>query len=245
MIGSERVLKFRSAARSHVGATRTLNEDSFVVREDIGLWAVADGVGGHDVGDVASRMLVEALGALDPPRAGKAFLQAVEQSILDANRAMIAYAEKTPGVRSMGSTIVCFIAYRSHFACFWAGDSRCYRMRGDALSRITKDHSLVQQMVDSGDLTPEDARHHPRSNVITRAVGFQADLELDHVRKAIEPGDKFLICSDGLTGMLGDVEIAAILSAAPCEAAADALLAGALGRRARDNVTLIVVEAYE
>ncbi len=234
---------FSSIALSDAGAIRTLNEDSFVVRDDIGLWAVADGVGGRDAGDVASRILVEALGGLGAPAGGKSYLEMVHAAIARANELMRNYVDETPSVASIASTVACLIAYRDHVACLWVGDSRIYRLRQERLDLLSKDHSLVQQLVDSGELTQAEARTHPRRNVITRAVGAEPSLEIATRRERLSPGDRFLLCSDGLSTELSDAEMGDRLGASDLPAAARALMDLALERGAKDNVTLIVIDA--
>ena len=235
---------YRSSGASDIGTVRKLNEDSFVARDAIGLWAVLDGVGGHDAGDVASRMLAEALAALPPPLAGKTFLNDVEYTILAQNKAMLDRVAGDPAISSMGTTVVALLAFRDHVACLWVGDSRCYRLRGDTFEQVSNDHSLVQELVDAGHITEADARTHPRRNVVTRAVGVDPALMVDQRREKVLPGDRFLLCSDGLTGPLNDDEIALIMKDNPDgTAASEALIARALEKQARDNVTVIVIDA--
>ena len=139
--------------------------------------------------------------------------------------------------------MVTLLVHEDHYACLWAGDSRAYLRRGGRLARITQDHSLVQEMVDAGTLTPEQSRTHRRANVITRAVGVSRSLTLDMLHAAVEPGDVFLLCSDGLTGVVEDIEIEAVLRTGELEPAAEALMHLALERGARDNVTLVLIGA--
>ncbi|MEM0929702.1 MAG: PP2C family serine/threonine-protein phosphatase [Pseudomonadota bacterium] len=235
---------YRSSGASDIGTVRKLNEDSFVTRDGIGLWAVLDGVGGHDAGDVASRMLAEALAALPPPLGGKTFLNDVEYTILAQNKAMLDRVASDPALTSMGTTVVALLAFRDHVACLWVGDSRCYRLRGESFEQISNDHSLVQELVDAGHITEHDARSHPRRNVVTRAVGVDPALMVDQRREQVLPGDRFLLCSDGLTGPLEDAEIAHILHTnTDSQAASNTLIARALEKQARDNVTVIVIDA--
>jgi serine/threonine protein phosphatase Stp1 len=143
----------------------------------------------------------------------------------------------------IASTVVVLIARHGHFACLWAGDSRAYLLRDGALARVTRDHSLVQELVDGGQITDAEAEHHPRANVITRAVGAEADMvELDKVTGRLTGGDRFLLCSDGLSKELSDPEMADILRADGPETAAERLVEAALARHARDNVTAVVLE---
>ena len=235
-------LTFASVARSHVGEVRELNEDRVLDRPDLGLWAVADGMGGHEAGEVASAMVVEALAQVDQFGSGYAFLSDVCTRLEAVNRALVAQARTLGPGAVIGSTVVALLVFDGHYACAWAGDSRAYLLRDGALTRITHDHSLVQEMVDSGALAPAQAAGHRAGNVITRAVGV-GELELERRHAAIAPGDLFLLCSDGLTGVLSDAEIAERLTAPTLDLAADELLALTLARGAPDNVSLVLVRA--
>ena len=235
--------RFASTARTHTGGRR-LNEDRVLERPDIGLWAVADGMGGHMAGDVASNMVVEALGRVARFASGYAYLNDVAAQLQAVNREMLDGAGGGPGRPGlMGSTVVALLAHEGYYACVWAGDSRAYLLRRGRLLRITHDHSLVQELVDSGALTADQARSHPRANVITRAVGVAHPLVLEKRHAPIEPGDIFLLCSDGLTGTMQDEEIEERLRRGDLANAADDLLGLALGRGARDNVSLVLVAA--
>lgn len=236
-------LVFESTARTDTGCVRELNEDAYVDRPLIGLWAVADGMGGHAAGEVASRLIAESLHEVDSLSSGFAFLDDVRESLMRVNRALVTYsAQASPG-SVIGSTVVIILAYEAHYACLWAGDSRAYLLRDGEFKRLSRDHSMVQELVDSGNLTPDEARGHRRSNVITRAIGVEPDLLIDMTEGVIEEGDLFLLCSDGLTGMLEDAEIAEFMRKAPLDDAADAMLAETLRRGAKDNVTFVLVRA--
>jgi len=141
----------------------------------------------------------------------------------------------------IASTLVVLLARDGHFACLWAGDSRVYLLRGGTLAQVTRDHSLVQELVDAGAITAEEADGHPRANVITRAVGAAEALELDKVSNRLAAGDRFLLCSDGLNKTLSDAELAGLMAD---PGPADRLLAEALERRATDNITVVAVEAF-
>lgn len=238
-------LSFESTARTHVGRVRTLNEDSFLDRPEARLWAVADGMGGHEAGEVASGLVVEALARVDRLTSGYAFLDAVHASLQQANTALLAQAAALSPGAVIGTTVVVILVHEGHYACLWAGDSRAYMLRGDRFEQITHDHSMVQDLIDSGSLTRADAKTSRKQNVITRAVGVVDRLNLDLRQGPIAAGDKLLLCSDGLTGMVEDHEIQTILQDLPLEAAADALITRALERGARDNVTVVVVEVGE
>lgn len=234
--------KFLSVGRTHVGCVRSLNEDALLNRADIGLWAVADGMGGHEGGEVASAAVVEALSQVSNFATAYAFRDAASQALTEVNAQLI---ELAADHGTMGSTVVTLLAHEGHYACLWAGDSRAYLYRHGALKRLTRDHSLVQEMVDAGAISEERARGHPRSNVITRAIGAREKLELDGVFGAIQPGDRFLLCSDGLTGVVTERELADAMVRAPLEAAAERLLDLALARGAPDNVTLLLISTEQ
>ena len=234
--------RFHSAAATHPGAVRKLNEDSFLDRADLGLWAVADGMGGHEAGDYASQTIVHGMHGLDPPESAPDFLAAVTRCLHESNRRLRESAAER-GKTVIGSTVVVLLAFDGHFACLWAGDSRLYLLRDGALNRVTRDHSQVQELVDAGVLDPEEAERHPAANVITRAVGAADDLSLDICQGPLAPGDRFLLCSDGLVKAVSEAEIAEALRDSAPEEAAARLVDAALARQASDNVTAVLVEA--
>ena len=232
---------FETAERTHVGCVRKLNEDRVLSRPEVGLWAVADGMGGHQAGDLASSMIVDALGAIELLGTGYAFLDEVQESVQRVNRTLVSHARLSRPGTVIGSTLVALLVYDGHFACLWAGDSRVYLLRDGRLNQITRDHSMVQELIDSGALQRADAPYYGRSNVITRAVGVNDRLALDIASGPIQEGDVFLLCSDGLTAMMEDNEIEATLKARAADDAAEHLLKVSLDRGAKDNVSLILV----
>jgi len=238
-----RVRSFQTVSRTHVGLIRTLNEDSHLVRPELGLWAVADGMGGHQAGEVASRAIVEALAELDGFASGFAHLNAVRARLESVNRDLIAHAATLSPGAVIGSTVVALVAHEDHYACVWAGDSRAYLNRGGVLMRVTQDHSLVQELIDAGALDEQEARKRRISNVITRAVGAAPILELSETHGDIRPGDVFLLCSDGLSGLVEDQELGAMLAGEDLDAVADDLLGLSLARGAKDNITLVLARA--
>lgn len=235
-------LCFRSAGATHRGAVRNHNEDAFLDRPDIGLWAVADGVGGAEAGEVASGMLVEALGEIPAGLSAAELLAQVRLAVNEVHATLRAEAARRGPDTMIATTLVVLLARGDHFACLWAGDSRIYLLREGVLHRLTRDHSFVQELVDSGALRPEEAEGHPRANVITRAVGADDQPpELDKVSDRAMPGDRFLLCSDGITKTLPEPELAAILAAADLPAAS--VVEAALSQRATDNITAVTVAA--
>jgi serine/threonine protein phosphatase PrpC len=225
------------AGVSHVGQVRRVNEDSWLARPDAGLFAVADGMGGHQRGDVASRMVVDALADLPPAPDARTMRERVETALAAVNRGL----RPADGKVVSGSTVVVLLVCGRHFAALWAGDSRLYRAGPDGFVQVTRDHSLVQELVDSGGLTQEAARGHQLSNRITRAVGAAAELLLEGVQGELKPGDVFLLCSDGLTRHVEDAEIRAALEGLRPQAAADQLLDMTLARGGADNVTVVAL----
>ncbi len=231
----------RSVGCSHVGLVRKLNEDAFLERPDLGLWVVADGMGGMTAGEVASQAIVSALDGIVGPLAARELKNAVVDRLDTVNDQLRALARERGRSVTIGSTVAGLAIREGHFACFWAGDSRVYRWRNGELDQLTRDHSVVQDLVDAGVLRQEDAEQHPQSNVIKRAVGVDDGIALDWVHAPVLPGDVFLLCSDGLTRFATHGELEAAIGDGPIERACDELLQLTLARGARDNVTLVLV----
>ena len=228
--------------RTHVGLRRKVNEDSMLIRTDRGLWAVADGMGGHEAGDVASAKVVEALLRLPIVYSLDELVESAIAALRKVNQDLLELAANTNGSRTIGSTVVGVAIADNQFRCFWAGDSRAYRVRGDQIVQLSRDHSLVQDLVAAGMLDAKDAEHHPNANVITRAVGVVEDLKVETMSGDVEPGDQFLIASDGLTRLVDDGEILAELTTRRPTAAAERLVDMVLSRGAPDNVSIIIVK---
>jgi serine/threonine protein phosphatase Stp1 len=235
--------RFRSWAASHQGPRRH-NEDSYVNRPDLGLWAVADGAGGHQAGDIAARTVTDALAAMPSGLGAAELLAEVRLRIADAHEMLQLQARRLGPEAMLVTTIVVLLARHDHFACLWAGDSRAYLLRGGNLRRLTRDHSLVQELLDSGEITPAEARHHPNANIITRAVGGEEAPELDKVTDRLVAGDRFLLCSDGLFKALQEDELARRV-AAEDGPMAERLVAAALEAPADDNVTAVTIELQD
>ena len=232
----------RSAAETHRGLVRTINEDALLCRPEIGLWAIADGMGGHSAGDYAAQTVIGALNALSPHLCPSELMHGARDCIQTAHATIRAEAERQGRV-TIGTTAVLLLIAEGHFLCLWAGDSRLYRLRDGALRMLTTDHSVVGELVEAGQITWEQAEHHPHANQITRAVGVGADLEIDKRRGEVAPGDKFLLCSDGLTKYAAAAELEMALGKNPPEAAVESLLQIALNGGGADNISIIVVEA--
>jgi serine/threonine protein phosphatase PrpC len=233
---------FISVCRTDVGLKRKLNEDSVVDLTDRRVWAVADGMGGHDAGDLASAHIIESLSKLgEAPDVHGLLAQALE-SLRSSNAYLLEVGRTRFESKTVGSTVAGMVADGAKFACFWVGDSRIYRIRKGMINQLSRDHSLVQDLVEAGMLAAEDAESHPNANVVTRALGVRDRLEVDTREGDLEAGDKFLMASDGLTRVVRDIELLSAIHSRPLEEAADRLLELALERGAPDNVSFIIVE---
>lgn len=227
---------------------RSGNEDNFAVRDwgNRGLFIVADGMGGHAAGEVASEMAVQTiereLEALRDPNDREAG-EKLAEALREANRTIHDRTITEVDKQGMGTTASVLMVWESKYLIGQVGDSRVYLLRDGELQQLTKDHSYVQEQVDAGFLTPEQARYHPYSNVITRCVGASPEVEPDIYHGEVRVGDLFLVASDGLTGMVDDRRLAILLmSRAAPERKVHALIAEANGRGGLDNITAIVVQ---
>lgn len=230
-----------SDSRSDPGKVRRTNEDALVDRPDIGLWAVADGMGGHAAGDVASSMIAEALAAVPSPEGLTAFVDEVEDRVENVNRRLREVAAGH-AIETVGSTVAALLAHGNHCVCVWAGDSRIYRFRAGTIERLTQDHALVEELVEKGVLSREEAAAHPQANLVTRAVGATDALFLDLEVYELEDDDLFILCSDGLDKELTEADIATTVAARGSAPLSDTLVETALARGARDNVTVVAVK---
>ena len=238
-------MEFHCVFRSHVGLRRATNEDAVLCRADLGLWAIADGMGGHDSGEVASAMVVDRLGADDLGLGLAVRTDAARRVLTDVNERLVALARTRHTGRTIGTTVVAIIAVDQAFACLWTGDSRAYRARAGAIARLTRDHSLVQTLIDAGEIDPAEAAAHPGANIVTRAVGAAPTLDVEIVRGDIGCGDTLLLASDGLTRLLSDEELLTGLQAPHLDDAADEFIDLCLSRGAPDNVSFVIVRAGE
>ena len=232
----------RYSARTHVGLVRKVNEDAILALPELGVWVVSDGMGGHAGGDFASQSVVEALATLPLDLEPTEVMHAAREALHAAHRAILDEAARQGNV-TIGATVVVLVLASEHFMCLWAGDSRLYRLRGGQLEMLSIDHSVVGKLVEEGHLTWAEAEHHPQANQITRAVGVGEALEIDKRRGEVLPGDRFLLCSDGLTKYADDRRLQHHLMHTPIETVADALLQIALDGGGSDNISAIVVEA--
>ena len=236
-------MRFECAGRTHVGLKRKINEDSILSATERGLWAVADGMGGHDAGEVASNMVIDALRCLPEPPDVVALAASAVETLRQVNRELIELARAGGRQQTIGTTVVGLAIADRAFRCFWLGDSRAYRLRDGAIVRLSRDHSVVQELVDAGMLRADEADSHENANLITRAVGVAETADVDVTGGEVRPGDLYLLASDGLTRVVADAELAAELACATLEEAADKLIDLVLARGAPDNVSLIIVRA--
>jgi PPM family protein phosphatase len=232
-------VRFAEGYRTDVGRGRPENEDNLLVDREHGLYAVADGMGGHRAGEVASATAIETL--------KEAYLggRRLDEAVAAANAAVYAKGADDASMRGMGTTLTAIALEGEATALLGhVGDSRAYLMRGGSVTQVTDDHSLVEQLVREGRLTPEEAQNHPQRAIITRALGIDAEVEVDTYRIDLRPGDRLLICSDGLTNMLSDDTIAATLRRhADPQQAADTLVDMANQAGGDDNITVVILDA--
>lgn len=233
------IYQFDAGAMTHPGRVRSRNEDALLVRADLGLWAVADGMGGHEAGDVASRVIVEALDSISNATSAVHLLEETENRLSEANRTIIDLSSSRGG-SIIGSTIAILLIFDGHYACLWAGDSRLYFVNDGVLRQLSRDHTEAEELVAQGVMTAEEARSWPQ-NVITRAIGVHDDPEIEIVTGAFGDSDIFILCSDGLTKHVSDEEIFEHVSAGDAQSACEALVGLALNRGGSDNITVIVV----
>jgi serine/threonine protein phosphatase Stp1 len=235
--------RIESWAKTHEGRVRDHNEDSYCARERQGLWAVADGMGGHEGGEWASSQLIEELDKIDLPADFDAACALVAEAVRAANRTILAEAQRRR--KQMGSTVVALLVQKERYACLWVGDSRAYVLRDGDLVQLSRDHTQVQEMVDRGMMSAEDAIGHPMGHILSRAVGVRDDVQVDTVTGEVRPGDVFLLCSDGLHGYVEEREIARLLARGSPERASEELVEVTLANGAPDNVTVIAVWASD
>lgn len=238
---NQSLFTFDAGSATHPGKVRARNEDSFIVRTDAGLWAVADGMGGHEAGDVASQLIVASLDAVEFAGSAIELLEQTETRILHANRQIIEISRQRGGA-VIGSTVAVLLISEGHYACLWAGDSRLYLARRDTIVQISHDHTEVEELLASGAVSAEEAKTWP-NNVITRAVGVQDNPELEIVTGAFEQSDVFVLCSDGLTKHVSDNEILKCVTTRDAQSSCGELIDLALERGGLDNVTVVVVRA--
>jgi len=225
------------------GLKREGNQDSFIASPDIGLFVVADGMGGHSGGEVASKMAVEAIdGSLRQPRLQKSPRESLVEGYAEASRRIFDKAAyEQPELLGMGTTMVSILQSGNSIFVGNVGDSRCYLYRKPHLWQLTEDHSIVNEQLRAGLINEQQAKTFLGRNVITRSVGYEREVSVDVLERPFTAGDVFLLCSDGLSGLVSDQKMAEIFNRNPLEVAADVLLQTALENGGDDNVTVMIV----
>jgi len=249
-------MRCSSCGKSDIGKVRKTNQDAFLCDDDLGLYIVADGMGGHAAGEIAAREAVQAihdmvvrgrdvirefLGAPATRESTRAICRLLESSVQSATYLVFGMAEQEPVRQGMGTTVSALLLSGAYGITAQVGDTRIYCVRGDDVIQLTEDHTLVNWQIREGMLTPEEAARSPHRNVITRAVGNHDYVQVDTQVISVRIGDRFLICSDGLHGYVKRGEMAAIL-AGELPAACDTLINLALQRGGRDNITALTIE---
>lgn len=253
------LMRFLFRGQSDVGRKRLENEDSFIVNEDLGLAVVADGMGGHAGGGTASRLAVETIeqallelrsSGMDPfrieaPLSESPLPEALRDAVEAACHAIYHTARVNPTLAGMGTTVTALLLH-GHDAFFaHVGDSRAYLIRGDFIQQISEDHSLVNEQLKAGVITQDEARSSRFRNIITRSVGFEEDVLVDLMGLTAEPGDVFVLCSDGLANLVEDQEILAAAKGAPVEALPERLIELANERGGDDNITVVCAQVVD
>ena len=234
---------WKSAARTDRGKVRKRNEDSVLDQPERGVWLVADGMGGHQNGALASRLIVEEVAELVPNDDLDQQVQQVRQALHVVNRRLgyevTVTADQPDAV--MGSTVVALIGDQQRAVCLWAGDSRCYLWRNQRLYQLSRDHSLLQQLIHEDQMDPQEAARHPSANALTRAVGAHEQLVLEILEFSVQPGDTLLLCSDGLYQAVSAGTMSHALGLISPAAAVEYLFSHALSGPARDNISAVVM----
>ncbi len=244
-------------ARTECGPVRKNNEDALLIDEELGIFVVADGMGGHAAGEVASDIAVHTVRDvlvgnadpdetrlvrdIDPSDPADVMRERLRYAMNQASVAIRRVASERPETRGMGTTVVMLALDGDQAHLAHVGDSRAYLFREGRLTRLTRDHTVVQQEIDAGRLTPELARLLPHRSILTQSVGFHGPVEPDVSTRVVAPGDLFVLCSDGLTDVLDDDALARFCGATPPEELADVLTESAMAHDAEDNVTVVVV----
>ena len=231
----------RYSAASHVGRKRSTNEDRVLSLPEQDVWLVADGMGGHAAGEFASQVVVDCVATTRLGDIPEEKMRTLRSAINTAHR-KIQNEAAARKAGSIGATVALLSVSDTKFFCLWAGDSRLYRLRNNRLLMLTEDHSVVADLVKLGELNCEEAKHHPQSNVVTRAVGVGDKFELDSIAGSLQSGDRFVLCTDGLSNHVDFETIRNALVLPPVKEAADLLVRMALERGSTDNISAVVVD---
>lgn len=230
---------WRSVSATRCGYGHAHNEDSLLERTDLGLWMVSDGMGGHEDGRMASGAIAAALDGVEPTDGLATLLEDVQMRLYSINLALWEEAQRRGG-KIIGATVCTLLARGNYGAVLWAGDSRAYRVRGGVAAQLTRDHTVVQDLIDRGDIEPDQAHHHAAEHIITRAIGASEGLDVDRAILEIEDGDRYLLCSDGVSKVV-PADILADIVAANFVDAAERVVQAAQDGGSRDDVTALVI----
>lgn len=241
------------SGKTDVGLLRAENQDSFAsgeLSENLAWAVVCDGMGGHAGGSTASKMAVECISEriksnLHEKMSVQSVKNMLESAVMFANAKIYDSASKNPSLRGMGTTVVAVVCIGNTAVVAWVGDSRCYHLTDSGITQITKDHSYVQQLVDSGSISPEEANEHPMKNIITRALGLDDDVQVDFtdVDFAVSQGEKLILCTDGLTNLVSDEKIAECAENQYCNEQTKKLVELANKNGGTDNITVVIISA--
>ncbi|MCH8498323.1 MAG: protein phosphatase 2C domain-containing protein [Marinobacter sp.] len=234
-------MNFRSTGFTHRGGVRAHNEDAYFESPESGVWVVADGMGGYQAGDVASQMVCDTVAGELRRLDADVSVSGLEQALQLANQRIRTYGQQNLEGKTLGCTVVALLIHDGVYHLLWAGDSRCYLARRGQVQQLSRDHSQVADMVDQGLLSPEEADKHPLAHVITRALGVEDDIALDYRTGHTQPGDQFLLCSDGVSKEFSEEEFAGFFSDGNIEDASLAIMHAALVNKCSDNITCIIV----
>ena len=239
-------LIWHSACVTHVGKVRKVNQDACLDLAELGLWVVADGMGGHDAGEIASRMIVEQCQNINEPLDLNSFIADVEHRLIEVNQGLRVMSGQKFNNATIGSTVVALLIHNKQCAYLWVGDSRIYRLRNNQLQQMTRDHSMVEKYVADGVMSFEEANNSNMANALTRAVGGEDTLDVEVKLDEIQNGDIFLLCSDGLYREVSENKMLEIMSSGSDSITmTNNLLTNALNNTAKDNVTVSVIQIKE
>ena len=234
-------MHWESSVLTHPGHKRAHNEDAYLTRPELGLWMVADGMGGHRNGREASQAIVDILETIDKQAEPTQLEAQVQHCLTYINYSLYHQSLTTPPYKPMGSTVAVMMTDYDHCRFLWAGDTRIYLYRDCELKQISTDHSYVQNLIEKGIITTTEAKSHPKAHLITNAIGINPSVEIEHHSLTAKPGDRFLICSDGLYNELTQTEIRASIENPSIDIACQEMLDLVLTRTARDNITVMMV----
>ncbi|ABD80782.1 PP2C family protein-serine/threonine phosphatase [Saccharophagus degradans] len=230
-----------TSSMTHTGCVREKNEDALIALPKSGIWAVADGMGGHDAGDYASRCVISHLYQAAANYQGQALVDAIPSVIQAANTELYRYANSISTESVIGSTVVVLVLENDRYHCFWSGDSRCYLLRDDTFTLITRDHTEAEELLAEGILSLEEIKNTPAANTLTQAIGVDESPYVDYICDYIYEEDRFLLCTDGLTKVYSDEQLALRVDANNIDKINQSFLTGALDAGAPDNLSSIIV----